>query len=263
MKVKAIVLFSVCLAACVQSYAQVRTEISVGERNNSSLSTADFDYTAHDYCIGVGIGSSKMYGDLPYSNPQPVYTIDVNKNIGPRFSMGWQVQIGDLSSRDPYTHMRSFNHFTSFDGHITCEIGTLFSLFDRSYEEAPVLYALSGLYAGIGIGVVNSDVKRIADFDVQALPGITHTSNPPILTNSAAIFIPFNFGYNLHLPRIWKFDACMFYFNFQYADVMSDYVDGYKLPLKANKNNDVFTVMSVGFRAFVFHSNRVTVVEEY
>jgi hypothetical protein len=44
---------------------------------------------------------------------------------------------------------------------------------------------------------------------------------------------------------------------------MSDYVDGYKLPLKANKNNDVFTVMSVGFRAYVFHSNRVTVVEEY
>lgn len=258
MKLKAIILFSVCLAT-VKSFGQVRTDISVRERNNSSLSVADFDYNAHDYSVGVGIGSSKMYGDLPYSNPQPVYIGDLNKNITPRFSLGFTVQIGDLSSRDPYTHMRSFNHFTAFDQHVTCEIGTLFSLFDKSYEENTVLNYLSGLYGGIGIGVINNDVKRIADVNVESLPGITTTSNPPILTNSAAIFIPFNFGYNLHLPKLWKFGSCMFYANFLYADCMSDYVDGYKLPFKANKKNDVFTVFSAGFRVYVFHTAKVEI----
>jgi hypothetical protein len=256
MKAKIIVLFSVCVVACVQSFAQVRTDISIRERNNSDLGTSDFGYNSHDYSLGLGLGSSKMYGDLPYSNPQPVYIGDLTKNISSRFSIGWTVMIGDLSSRDPYTHMRSFNHFTAFDQHITAELGSLFYLFDRSYEENPILYLLSGLYAGVGIGVINNDVKRIADVNVESLPGITSSTNPPILTNSTALFIPFNFGYNFHIPKLWKFKGCMFYANFQYNDCLSDYVDGYKMPFKANKKNDVFTVMSLGFRFYIFHTDR-------
>jgi hypothetical protein len=261
MKKKIVVLFSVFIAASVHSFAQVRTDISVREHGNNFGSTevAEFDYNAHDYCVGVGLGSSKMYGDLPYSNPQPVYIADLNKSVAPRFSLGWTVQIGDLSSRDPYTHMRSFNHYTAFDQHITCEFGTFYNWFDKNYDETPILKLTSGLYVGVGLGVINNDVKRIADVNVDALPGITQTSNPPILSQSTALFIPFNFGYNLHLPHLWKLRNCMLYANFQYNDCLSDYVDGYKLPFKANKKNDVFTVMSVGLRVFIFHTNRVAI----
>ena len=69
------------------------------------------------------------------------------------------------------------------------------------------------------------------------------------------MYIPFNFGYNYHIPKLWKFKGCTFYANFQYTDCQSDYVDGYKLPIKANKKNDVYTVMSIGFRAYIFHTD--------
>ncbi|MES2702204.1 MAG: hypothetical protein V4649_06170 [Bacteroidota bacterium] len=262
MKAKLIILFSVCFTACIQSIAQVRTDISMKERNNSSLSTSDFSaYNSNDYSLGVGLGSSKMYGDLPYSNPQPVYIADFNKNLKAYFILGWQVSIGDLSSRDPYTHMRSFNHFTSVQQNVTMEMGALFSLFDKSYDENPLLYLLSGAYVGTGIGIINNDVKRIADVNVEVLPGITSSSNPPILTNSTALFIPINVGYNLHIPKLWKFKGAMFYANFQYTNTLSDYVDGYKLPFKANKKNDVYTVMSIGFRFYILHTDRNIEIE--
>ncbi|MCF8448306.1 MAG: hypothetical protein K9G49_00430 [Taibaiella sp.] len=252
MKTKFIALLSIGLVTCSAAFAQVRTDISVRERNNSAYDVGEQGYNAHNFSVGFGLGSSKLYGDWSYSNPQPVYIGYFEKNITPTISYGWTVSVGDLSTRDSYTKLRSFNHFTSVDQHITVELGTLFYAFDKDYYDNLLLRIIGGVYGGTGIGIINSDIKRIANssFDV---PGAVATENPSILTNSTALYIPINAGFNLHVPKFWIFKGCVFNANFQYSSTMSDYIDGYKPPFKANKRNDVYTVASIGFRFFILH----------
>jgi hypothetical protein len=252
MKTKFSLLLTLGIAACSSLMAQVRTDISVRERNNTAYDIGEQGYNAHNFSVGFGLGSSKMYGDWSYSKPQPVYLGYFEKNITPTISYGWTVSVGDLSTRDPYTQMRSFNHFTSVDQHISVELGTLFSVMDREYYDNPLLRIIGGVYGGVGVGIINNDVKRIANFP-ESLPGQVETGNPTMLTNSTALYIPMNVGYNLHIPQFWIFKGCVFNANFQYTSTMSDYIDGYKPPYLANKRNDVYTVMSVGFRFYIMH----------
>lgn len=251
MKTKLLTLLSAGVLSASGLFAQVRTDISVRERNNSAYEVGEQGYNAHNFSVGFGLGSTKMYGDLSYSKPQPAYIGYFEKNITPTISYGWTVSFGDLSTRDPYTQLRSFNRFTSVDQHISVELGTLFAAVDREYYDNPILRLVGGVYGGVGLGIINNNIPRIATPNDYA--GQTNSVNPTVLTNSTALYIPMNVGYNLHIPQFWIFKGCVFNANFQYTSTMSDYIDGYKLPLAANKRNDVYTVMSVGFRFYILH----------
>jgi hypothetical protein len=252
MKTKILALLSIGIVACFSSQAQVRTEINVKEKNNSSYEVGEEGFNAHSFSLGVGLGTTKLYGDLPRSNPQPAYMGYFEKNLSPFISYGWTLTVGDLSCRDPYTGMRSFNHFTSVEQHINFELGTLFSFVDREYHENTVLRILGGVYAGAGIGIINNDVKRIAFVNENSWQGTVKTNSPIVLTNSTALYIPLNVGLNFHVPKLWRFKGLVFNGNFLYASTMSDYVDGYRPPFAANKKNDVYTIASLGVRFFVF-----------
>jgi len=129
-------------------------------------------------------------------------------------------------------------------------VGTLFTLVDRNYGDNMILRILGGLYAGAGIGIINNDIKRIAA--PTELHGNLPSTTPPLIKNSTALYIPVNVGFNFHVPKLWRFKGMVFNANFQYTPTMSDYIDGYNLSFAANKKNDVYTVMSVGVRFFVF-----------
>jgi hypothetical protein len=246
------ILFTGALFISLAGKAQVRTDISLRERNNSQYGLGEYGYNGRNYSMGFGLGSSKMYGDLKYSNPQPVYIGYFEKNITPSISTGWTVSVGDLSSRDPFTFLRSFNHFTSVDQHITVELATLFGLAYREFYDYTLLRLLGGMYVGGGLGIINSNIKRQAEFNPD-LPGSINTQSPTMMKSSTALYMPLNLGYNLYIPKLWIFKGCVFNFNYQYSMTMSDFVDGYDPNLVANKKNDVYTVASVGFRFYVFH----------
>ncbi len=258
MKRKIIILFAAGVLAYLPSIAQVRTEISIHERGNSSDDEKDRDLNhGTDFSGGFGIGSTKMYGDLPKSNPQPAYIGYLEKNVTQSISWGEEIMIGDLSSQDPKSHWRSFNHYTSIDEHLTVELGTLFTLFNKNYNDNVLLRIAGGIYVGAGIGIINNDVKKIANVpNADELPG-ENTTNPALLKNSTALFIPLNVGYNLHIRRLLFFrNGFVLNANFQYEDCQSDYEDGYSPPLAPNKKNDVFTVMSVGIRFYLTHHHK-------
>lgn len=246
-----IILLSALLVATLSTRAQVRTDMSViRERANSSVMDNSTEYAASNfYSLGVSIGATKVYGDLSYSNPQPAYALYLSKNLVGRLSMGWKFEVGDLSTRDPKTHLRSFNHYISLDQHFNLELGTFIGIFYPDYNENIFTRILGGFYAGAGIGAINSDIKRIAntEFNTQNNGSIAD-ANPAILQGNMAIFFPINGGFAYHVKELWKFKGATFFGNFQYSYTMSDYIDGYKPPFKANKSNDVYTVMSLGFK---------------
>ena len=254
MKTKFLILMAAGITTCMSSYAQVRTDINIREKSNSASDAVDEGGGGfRNITIGFGIGQTKMYGDLPYSNPQPVYIGYFEKSITPAISMGETVSVGDLSSRDPHSHWRSFNHFTSLDQHITIELGVLLSPF-FNYQDHLITRIIGGIYGGIGVGAINNDVKRIAEVNETSMPGNTGLDNPIILKNSTALYFPINAGINVHVKKFLFFrNGFVFNGNFQYSLCNSDYIDGYRPPYSANKNNDAFTVFSLAARFVISH----------
>jgi hypothetical protein len=60
MKTKFSLLLTLGIAACSSLMAQVRTDISVRERNNTAYDIGEQGYNAHNFSVGFGLGSSKM-----------------------------------------------------------------------------------------------------------------------------------------------------------------------------------------------------------
>ena len=256
MKYKIIILLSACILACAPSFAQVRTDINSRERSNSSDDESDDNNSSrnhgHDYSIGFGLGRTKMYGDLPNSRPQQVYIGYFEKNISQSMSFGETISYGYLESNGL---IHSLNHFTSVDQHLTVEIGTFIHMFYKNYNDNIVTRLIGGIYVGGGIGVINNDLVKISNPNESIFVANTGLDNPVIEKNSTALYFPLSAGYNLHIAnRLWVLRGIVLNANFQYTVCQSDYIDGYDPPSRANNKNDVYTVMSLGFRCFITHN---------
>lgn len=256
MKYKIIIFLSVCTFAFASSFAQVRTDINMRERSNSSDDELDNAANAknhgHDYSMGFGFGTTKMYGDLPYSRPQQVYIGYFEKNITQSVSIGETISNGYLES---HGLIHSYNHFTSVDQHMTVELGTLLHVFNKNYNDNLLTRLAGGIYVGFGVGVINNDMKKISNPNESIFIANTGLDNPVIEKNSTALYFPLNLGFNLHITnKVWLFRGLVFNINYQYTACQSDYIDGYDPPSRANNKNDVYTVLSVGMRFFITHN---------
>ncbi len=245
-----------CIIACSPAFAQLRADDEAGVHKQPKTEEdeeAPFRYNGHDYSLGFALGSTKMYANLPYSNPQPAYIGYLEKNLMPFLSIGLQVTVGDLSSRWPRNHLFSFNHFTSLDEHLNVSIGSLFYIFDRNYNDNLLKRIIGGVYGGIGIGVINNDIKRIANVDWYQLSTMTPlTDNPTIEKNTAALYFPFNAGYNYRVRQFLFFhNGFVFNGNIQLNDCQSDYIDGYSPPFAGHKHTGVYSIMSIGAKFYI------------
>ena len=245
-----------CVIACCPAFAQLRADDEAGVHKQPKTEEdeeAPFRYNGHDYSMGFALGSTKMYANLPYSNPQPAYIGYLEKNLMPFLSIGLQVTVGDLSSRWPRNHLFSFNHFTSLDEHLNVSVGSLFYIFDRNYNDNLIKRVVGGIYGGIGIGVINNDIKRIADVNWDQLSTTTPLKDNPIVEkNTAALYFPFNAGYNYRVRQFLFFhNGFVFNGNIQLNDCQSDYIDGYSPPVAGHKHTGVYTIMSIGARFYI------------
>ncbi len=255
MKNKFIILLAVCIIACLPAFAQLRAD----DENNvhqqispEENEEAKFRYNGHDYSMGLALGSTKMYANLPISNPQPAYIGYLDKNLLPFLSIGLQVTVGDLSSRWPKNHLFSFNHFTSLDEHLAISLGGIFYVYDRNYNDNIIKRIVGGIYGGLGIGVINNDIKRIANVNWDQLPYNNLKDNPVIEKNTLALYFPFTAGYNYRVRQFLFFhNGFVFNGSIQLNDCQSDYIDGYSPPFVGHKHTGVYSIMTIGAKFYI------------
>lgn len=234
MKVR-IILLSVCVALCASASAQVRL---------------DPYYPYSKYTFGLGMGFSEIYGNLDHSNSEPMFRLNLDRNVNPWVSFGAEVQHGALSDYENKNHWTNglsvYNQITTFDLNGKMSLGELF--------KGPNSFGtktLFGLYVGFGIGVMNNDVSNISlKFKSKDKLYITDVDQSSVKRRTAALYMPFNLGFNLHLTR-----RCMFNINYQFCYAFSDYLDGYDFPQPTAHNyyNDMFSVFSFGLSFYMGH----------
>ncbi len=237
MKSKIIILLSLCIASFVKTNAQVKL---------------DPFYPYSKYTLGVGVGYSKVYGDMPKSYSQPVYRLNVQRNANAWVNVGLEVQKGALSGytgKNNWTNgISSFNQYWSvaLDGRVS--LGEFFN-----YPQSFAAKTLFGLYVGAGIGYLKNDITNISTkFKKSDKYFITEFDKTNIELDENNIFIPINVGFNLHLTR-----KCVFNINYQFSYTFSDYVDGYnfKAPTATNEYNDMYSVLSFGLHFYMGNVN--------
>jgi hypothetical protein len=238
MKSKIIILLSVLIATSLHSFAQVRL---------------DPFYPYSKYTIGIGMGSSAMYGDLAHSNAEPVYRVNVARNANEWVCLDFQLQHGALSDYGDVTdhaapkgfsHLSSYNQFTSFDVNGRLALGELFN-----WPSNFISKTIFGLYVGTGVGVMANNVSSINGkfFNTDKFQ-ITDYDPLNIKKNRTNFYMPFNLGINLHLTRIVMINV-----NYCLTYAFSDYVDGYSFqrPVATNNYNDMYSVLSFGLSFYV------------
>ena len=233
MKLKIVTLLSICIASFFSSSAQIRL---------------DPFYPYSLVTVGVGVGTSQLYGNLDHTNSEAMLRVNVDRNFGPWLALGIEGQRGGLSDYESKNHWTSglsvYNTITAVDLNAKLCLGGLFNA-PRSFFGK----TLFGLYVGVGGGYMWNDVSNITlKFKHQDALLITDYNSANIKTSSANFFIPFTIGFDLHITR-----RCMFNVNYQFSYAFSDYLDGYDFqqPTANNKYNDMFSVLSFGLHFYV------------
>ncbi len=234
MKSKLNILLSICLAfAGLQSFAQVRL---------------DPFYPYSKYTFGIAMGYSKLYGDWANSNSEPVYKINVARNVNEWVNYGIEVQRGalnDYESKNTWTNGLSvYNQFYSAALTGNVSLGELFN-----WPPNFIAKTFYGIYVGAGIGYMHNDITNITLKFKNSDKNLINDYDPGnINAGTNNFYIPFNLGINLHLTR-----AVVINVNYQFNYALSDYVDGYdfKAPTATNQYNDMYSVLSFGLHFYI------------
>ena len=200
------------------------------------------------YTLGFGIGNSHIYGDLEKSIAEPVYKVNLERNINSYSSFGLEAEYGALSSEEYKNHwtngLSMFNQYTSVELNGRVSVGQFFD-YPRSY----FYKTLFGFYFRSGFGVIANNITNISyKFRNKDKIDITDVSRQSVKTGELAYYVPFNLGFNLHLTR-----KCLFNMNYKFCYTFSDYVDGYNFPTGNAKNyfNDMYSVLSLGLSFYL------------
>lgn len=184
----------------------------------------------------VGIGFTRIYGDLKYTQVQPAYKILVDRYLKKNVSLGLSFHHGAFSEyeeKNSWTDgLRIYNQFTSFSVNMRVSAGT---------NPAKLLH---GLYAGIGGGVVFSNITNISTKFKQNDPKpITQFFPSSINTNKSIFYVPLDIGINVKVTKRFFVNL-----NAQFGYTFSDNLDGYNFQGGVkNKYSDMFSIVSAGF----------------
>ncbi|MCZ4243288.1 hypothetical protein [Pedobacter punctiformis] len=212
------------------------------------FSWAQSNYFKWSAGIGGGINHTKtdVYkGGWDYT----VYgTIDYH--FTPFVTGGIEAQYGELKGGSIVTdpHNRQFvNKYSSVAISGKAMLGEFVD-----YEQSKTLNALKGLYAGIGIGVVNNNMTYIVRYKPSWAAFDPGYGPFPGKDKSLNLWVPLNLGINFFINDGYGYVRYAINVNAQSSFTFGEGLDGYNDPVTQFKNfdPDTYTVYSVGVKYF-------------
>jgi len=196
---------------------------------------------------GFGLGANYSYTDvLKGTIGHTVYgTFDYH--ITPFVTVGVEGQYGLVQGGDIETdpNNRQFvNKYTAATANLKLMLGEIVD-----YKRNNFLYNIRGLYAGVGVGVINNNIVDI----VRYRPNDPNSAPFPGKNKSHNLLLPANLGFNYYIKDGYGYMRYVINFNAQTNFVVGDGLDGYTEPKNSTVNNnasDVYTAYTIGFRYF-------------
>jgi hypothetical protein len=197
-----------------------------------------YDYSQYDF--GASIGFNSFFGDTQTPIATKCVNLNFDYNQTPFVNYIVEMQTGTLAGGNAAKDLlgRQFSaDYTYYGLRIQVQAGELID-----YSRSVVFNALKNFYAGVGIGMIYSNITSINRYSTL-MPGY-YTPG----TNSASqLFLPARIGYELKIFNKnqrpdYKIDA-----GYQFNYVFGDELDGFK----AGTHNDAYGQFTIGVKISV------------
>jgi len=207
---------------------------------SAAVSKAQIGYDYSQYDFGASIAFNSYFGDTQTSvgTKSVNFNFDFNQTAFVNYIL--EVQTGTLKGGDATLDQlgRQFSaNYTYYAFRLQVQAGELID-----YSRSPVFNALKNLYAGVGIGMVYSNITSINRYSTQLAGYYTPGNN-----SASQLFFPARIGYELKIFNKnqrpdYKIDV-----GYQYNIVFGDQLDGFK----AGTHNDAFGQFTIGVKISV------------
>lgn len=201
-------------------------------------------YNYYRLSAGVNVGSNVAFADLEKKRPAQTITANLNYHLTPFTTLGLEYQNGSLAGGDKLNdpHFRYFkNSYSSFTLGGQVQLGQVVD-----FESNNFLYAIRGLYMGLGVGMIKNNVK-----DVVRLQPPNYTYEFPGKDKSSGIVVPISTGMNFNILDRWGYTRYIFNVGYQFSVTTGEGLDGYNDASKGGAFSnipDMYGVVSVGVK---------------
>lgn len=190
------------------------------------------------FALSVNAGLIFSYTDVKPSKSAPVFGVGAAYFATRYLHLNLDLQKGWLKGGEPVADlsnlMGSDNSF--FAVSLTARFMPLSLIDNKSNSEA--LNIFSGLYGGIGLGLVSNSVtsNTISSADYGALGDYSGVS----------AMLPIEAGINIPVAKLAGGKRLLINLNYRVNLCFSDKIDGYVPIVEANKKNDAFNALTAG-----------------
>lgn len=196
---------------------------------------------AHRFSVNIGVGATMLFGDFKNHVWQPAIVDGISYNVSEKVTItaegqGGYFKTGGLDNGTkggPY--IRSL--FLAGDINVKFAIARIMGFVPHN----GVGKILDGMYIGAGIGATENfqrTYSEIKPVKTKLIGGYKRADITPI--------VPVNVGFNIDLPKFFRFYAAQYNFNFQFTQSLGDNLDYYK-PKPSDNTKDYYMLISTGF----------------
>lgn len=198
--------------------------------------------TARTFSVSGGGGATILFGDLETKKIAPAGRVNFDYKLSQVFLLGVEVQAGQLRM-DKLTVTNGKDMMVK-NNFIAANVNTRF--YFGKLLNAGVRSAVNGFYIGVGVGVINSNITNNKSDSILNTIAVLSDRK----TNTTALVIPLNFGYDLDLSTMSNVQRLGININYQHNIATDDYLDQFHIAISSNRFPDSYGFLSVGVRYY-------------
>lgn len=222
----------------------------------SSSSAFAQQFNFHRYSFGVSSGMTHAFTDVPEMKFAPGFSVNADFFYTPFTATSLDLQFGSIKGGNPIVnipvvpngttlrHGREFNN-TFFAATLNNRIALAQLVY---YEDSRFTNAIRGLYLGLGVGVIQNNVKAVRVQPRQ--PYQTEDYIFPGHDHSVNLSVPLSVGINFEFKDVWGETRYLLGFNYQSSLTFGEGLDGYDDPSDKFKNKgfDMYNAATVSLK---------------